>query len=70
MPSKRVPSPRQTINVRSSGLKEGDAITLTAKVTRVKHSDYPGLDKITFKIPGYSIPITVIEQSLKSDDDA
>ena len=70
MSKSRVPSPKQTIKVRSSSLKEGDAITLTAKVTRVAHSDYPGLDKITFKIPGYSIPITVIELSLRSDEDA
>lgn len=70
MPKSRVPAPKQTIKVRSASLKEGDAITLTAKVTRVKHSDYPGLDRITFKIPGYGIPITVIEQSLKGDEDA
>lgn len=66
MPSKRVPSPRETIKVRRLPAR-GEPIALTGTVVKVS-DDEPGRRKITFRIPGYAIPITLSEASLADDD--
>jgi hypothetical protein len=69
MPSKRVPSPKDVIKVRRSKPAEaeprrlpaeGDTLQLSATVTRVDpHDDDTRWDKVTVKIPGYPIPVTL-----------
>ena len=72
MPSKRVPSPKDVVKVRRrSGAvevsqearrlpNEGDTVQLTATVTRVDpHDADTRWDKVTVKIPGYPIPVTL-----------
>ena len=66
MPSKRVPSPKDTLSI----VRKGDTVRLTATVTRVSDDDNPRLRKITVTIPGYAIPITLDEASLTGDEDA
>lgn len=59
MPSKRVPSPKDTITIRRLPAK-GETVQLTATVTRVDPNDADTRwDRITVKIPGYSIPVTL-----------
>jgi len=73
MAKSRVPSPKEVVKVRRSkpadhsvdpeerGLpSEGDTLQLTATVTRVDpHDADTRWDKVTVKIPGYPIPVTL-----------
>lgn len=65
MASKRVPTPREVVKVRRLPAK-GEPITLTGTVVNVS-DDEPGRRKVTFRVPGYPIPITLSEASLEQD---
>jgi hypothetical protein len=64
MPSKRLPTPRETLKVR----RKGDTVRLTATVTRVQDEENPRLRKVTVTIPGYPIPITLSEAALAGEE--
>jgi hypothetical protein len=66
--AKRPPSPKDTIKIRRLP-KQGDTFQLTATVTKVLDHDNPHLTKVTLRIPGYGIPITLTEATLLGKDD-
>ena len=70
MAKSRVPSPKNTLKVRRLKPREGDTIQLTGTVTRVRDHDNPLLSRVTLRIPGYAIPITLSEHTLLGDEDA
>lgn len=65
MPSKRVPNPQETIRIRrmppSGELVAGEPIAVTGTITRADERT------VTFRIPGYPVPVTVSRTSLKDD---
>lgn len=61
MARKRIPNPQETIKIRRLPVK-GEPITITGTVTR---SDD---ETVTFRIPGYDIPVTVKAAYLTKDD--
>jgi hypothetical protein len=66
MPSSSRKSPKQALSV----VRKGDTVRLTATVTRVSDDDNPHLRKVTIKIPGYSVPVTLSEATLLGQEDA
>jgi hypothetical protein len=76
MPSKRVPSPKETIKVRRSDKPAtklppvGSKIPIEATVTRHGRNGYDTADTITIRIPGYDIPVTVTAKYVLGGEDA
>jgi len=75
MPSKRVPTPRETIKIRRSSEPAtklppvGSKIPIEATVTRHGRNSYGTADTITVRIPGYDTPITITAAYLLGADD-
>ena len=59
---KRVPNPQETIKILRLPTK-GEPVTITGTVTRADG------DTVTFRIPGYDIPVTVKAAYLNKQDD-
>lgn len=59
---KRPPNPQETIKIRRLPTK-GEPVTITGTVTRADG------DTVTFRIPGYDIPVTVKAAYLSKQDD-
>lgn len=62
-------SPKDTIKIRRLKPKAGDTVQLTATVTKVQDDDNPHLSKVTVRIPGYPIPVTLSEAVLLGEAD-
>jgi hypothetical protein len=62
MPKRRIPNPQETIKIRRLPTK-GEPVTITGTVTRVDE------ETVTFRIPGYDIPVTVKAAYLTKADD-
>jgi hypothetical protein len=69
MAKSRVTTPREVVKVRRLKPKEGDTIQLTATVTKVRDANNPHLSKVTLRIPGYGIPVTLSEATLFGEGD-
>jgi hypothetical protein len=75
MPSKRVATPRETINIRRSDKPAtrlppvGSKIPIEATVTRHGRNAYDTADTITIRIPGVETPVTVTAKYLGLGDD-
>ena len=75
MPSKRVPTPRETIKVRRSAAPAtrlppiGSKIPIEATVVRHGRNGYDTADTITIRIPGFDIPVTVNAAYLTGKED-
>ena len=61
MANKRVPNPQETIKIRRLPTK-GEPVTITGTVTRSDENT------LTFRIPGYNIPVTIKAAYLSKDD--
>ena len=76
MPSKRVPTPRETIKIRRSDRPAtrlppvGSKIPIEATVTRHGRNSHDTADTITIRIPGFDIPVTVNAAYLTGEEDA
>ena len=70
MSKSRVPSPKETLKVRRLKPKAGDTIQLTGTITKVRDHENPRLTKVTLRIPGYGIPVTLSAATLFGDEDA
>jgi hypothetical protein len=62
---KRVPNPQEVIKIRR--LAKGEPVHLTGTVVKVS-DDEPGRRKVTFRLAGYPIPITLSEDTLTKGD--
>lgn len=75
MPSKRVPTPRETIKVRRSAEPAtklppiGSKIPIEATVVRHGRNGFGTADTITIRIPGFETPVTVTAKYLGLGDD-
>ena len=67
MKKSRVPSPKDVIKIRRLPA-QGEPIQITGTVVKVS-DDEPGRRKVTFRLVGYPIPITLSETSLAPGDD-
>ena len=71
MPTKSPRTPKSTVKVRRP-LKPGDVIMVPATVTgtRTMRPDHSAVDReaVTFRIPGYSVPVTVNRDELEPGD--
>lgn len=61
MPKRRIPNPQETIKIRRLPAK-GEPVTITGTVTRADDN------RVTFRIPGYDIPVTVDARYLTQTD--
>lgn len=68
MRNTRVKSPRETVKIRRLTPKEGDTIQLTGTITKVRDNDNPLLSKVTLRIQGYGIPITLSGATLFGEE--
>lgn len=75
MPSRRVPSPQETIKIRRSARPAtklppvGSKIPIEATVTRHGRNSFDTADTITIRIPGFETPVTVTAKYLGLGDD-
>lgn len=67
MPSEPSRPPENTITVRRLP-KEGEEITLRAKVTATGRNGHDTADTITVRIPGFAYPVTILADSLREED--
>ena len=77
MPSKRVPTPQETlkfqpIKIGGKTYKVGDEILIPAKITRTGRNGFDTVDTLTVTIGGHSAPVTAPAKYLlgKGDEDA
>lgn len=68
MPSKRVPSPKETIKIRRLPTK-GSTIRIEAEVTRVAEPEGAHQGYVTLRIPGAPAPVTIPASFLPNVDD-
>jgi hypothetical protein len=61
-------SPQETLAIRRLPAK-GDKVQITAEVTRVGPGEDSRWDKLTIRIPGYSVPVTAYVHDLLGGDD-
>lgn len=74
MPSKRVPTPRQTLNFKPVKLggktyKVGDEILLPARITRTGRNGFDTVDTLTVQIGGFPAPVTAPAKYLLGEKD-
>jgi hypothetical protein len=69
MAKSRVPSPKDVIKVRRLPAA-GEPINLTATIVKIHDQTHPQIPrKVTLRVPGYPIPITISERQLLGDGD-
>jgi len=64
----RSKSPKDTIKIRRLPLK-GQTVRIEAEVIRVAPAEGSNPDMVTFRIPGYPIPVTLDARHLANTDD-
>lgn len=69
MAKSRAPAPKDVIKVRRLPAA-GQPITLTGTIVKVHDQTHPQIPrKVTLRVPGYPIPITISERELLGGDD-
>jgi hypothetical protein len=68
MPTKSSRTPKTGVRIKRLP-KEGDEITLRAKVTALGRNGHNTADTITVRIPGFAYPVTLLADYLNGADD-